>query len=116
MIEIFLMPAKKKAAPKKQKSFEESLWDTATKLRGSVESSDWSGATEATRQGYPEGERGGANQYKHTAKRGSAFSDGRWRRRTPRTVRGAEDNVLSLIFLKLVSWRDFSKAVMEGKS
>ncbi|MGJ8640738.1 MAG: N-6 DNA methylase [Opitutaceae bacterium] len=36
------MPAKKKtAAPKKQKSFEESLWETATKLRGSVESSEY---------------------------------------------------------------------------
>jgi type I restriction enzyme M protein len=40
------MPAKKKAAKKKaakkpEKSFEESLWDTATKLRGSVESSEY---------------------------------------------------------------------------
>lgn len=26
------MPAKKKSAPRKQKSFEESLWDTANKL------------------------------------------------------------------------------------
>ena len=34
------MPAKK-SAPKKQKSFEESLWETATKLRGSVESSEY---------------------------------------------------------------------------
>jgi type I restriction enzyme M protein len=61
------MPAKKKTAaqkaPKKEKSFEESLWDTATKLRGSVESSDWSGATETTRQGCPKGERGGAHQF-----------------------------------------------------
>ena len=123
------MPAKKKTAKKATKpakSFEESLWDTATtamrvsaelesegtpqsvpegqdKLRGSVESSDWSGATKTTRQGCPQGERGGANQYKHTAKRGSAFPDRRWRRRTPRIVRGAEDNVLSLIFLKFVS-------------
>ena len=32
---------KKKSAPKKQKSFEESLWETATKLRGSVESSEY---------------------------------------------------------------------------
>jgi type I restriction enzyme M protein len=62
---------------KPEKSFEESLWDTATKLRGSVESSDWSGATETTRQGCPEGGRGGAHQYKHV--------------------------VLSLIFLKFVS-------------
>ena len=31
-----------KDAPKKQKGFEESLWDTATKLRGSVESSEYS--------------------------------------------------------------------------
>tara|TARA_B110000037_G_C17060044_1_gene481495 strand:+ start:540 stop:689 length:150 start_codon:yes stop_codon:yes gene_type:complete len=29
---------KKKSAPKPSKSFEESLWETATKLRGSVES------------------------------------------------------------------------------
>lgn len=40
------MPAKKtaanKSAPKKPtKSFEETLWDTANKLRGSVESSDY---------------------------------------------------------------------------
>ena len=35
------MPAQKKAASKKAKSFEESLWDTATKLRGSVESSEY---------------------------------------------------------------------------
>ena len=35
------MPAKKKTAPKKQKSFEETLWDTANKLRGSVESSEY---------------------------------------------------------------------------
>ncbi|MEN8853780.1 MAG: type I restriction-modification system subunit M N-terminal domain-containing protein, partial [Akkermansiaceae bacterium] len=75
------MPAKKKsarkAAKKPAKSFEETLWDTANKLRGSVESSDWSGATKTTRPGCPEGERGGANQYKHV--------------------------VLSLIFLKFVS-------------
>jgi len=38
------MPPRKKAAKKSTKSFEETLWDTATKLRGSVESSDWSGA------------------------------------------------------------------------
>ena len=35
------MPAKKKPAPKKSKSFEETLWDTANKLRGSVESSEY---------------------------------------------------------------------------
>lgn len=39
------MPAKKKTpakkATKKQKSFEETLWDTANKLRGSVESSEY---------------------------------------------------------------------------
>jgi len=39
------MPAKKKtarkAAKKPEKGFEESLWDTATKLRGSVESSEY---------------------------------------------------------------------------
>lgn len=52
----------KKSAPKKEKSFEETLWDTANKLRGSVESSDWSGATKTTRQSCPQGERGGANQ------------------------------------------------------
>lgn len=60
------MPQKKKtarkAAKKPAKSFEETLWDTANKLRGSVESSDWSGATERTRQSYPRGERGGAYQ------------------------------------------------------
>jgi len=33
--------AKKKAAPKKTKSFEQTLWDTADKLRGSVESSEY---------------------------------------------------------------------------
>lgn len=32
---------KKKVAPKKQKSFEQTLWDTADKLRGSVESSEY---------------------------------------------------------------------------
>ena len=63
----------KKKAAKPTKSFEESLWDTATKLRGSVESSEWSGATEpewsgdsrrqTTRQGSPQGERGGAHQH-----------------------------------------------------
>ena len=31
----------KKAANKKQKSFEETLWDAANKLRGSVESSEY---------------------------------------------------------------------------
>jgi len=31
----------KKAAPKKQKSFEQNLWDTADKLRGTVSSSDY---------------------------------------------------------------------------
>jgi type I restriction enzyme M protein len=35
------MVKKQTADPKKQKSFEESLWDTATKLRGSVESSEY---------------------------------------------------------------------------
>ncbi|MFC1467401.1 N-6 DNA methylase [Verrucomicrobiota bacterium] len=33
--------AKKKSAAKKQKSFEEALWDSANKLRGSVESSEY---------------------------------------------------------------------------
>lgn len=33
--------AKEKAAPKKTKSFEETLWDSANKLRGSVESSEY---------------------------------------------------------------------------
>jgi len=33
--------AKKKAAPKKQKSMEETLWDSANKLRGTVESSEY---------------------------------------------------------------------------
>ncbi len=34
--------AKKKAAPKKtEKGFEESLWDSANRLRGSVESSEY---------------------------------------------------------------------------
>ncbi len=33
--------AKKSATPKKQKSFEETLWDAANKLRGSVESSEY---------------------------------------------------------------------------
>ena len=90
----------KKAAkkPSKEKSFEESLWDTATKLRGSVESSDWSGATKTTRQGCPEGERGGAHQYSRAE-----------RDRLPQAARrvsaAARINhvVLSLIFLKFVS-------------
>jgi len=50
------------AQSKKEKSFEETLWDTANKLRGSFESLDWSGATKTTRQGCPKGERGDANQ------------------------------------------------------
>jgi type I restriction enzyme M protein len=33
--------AKKAAAPKKQKNFEQTLWDTADKLRGTVESSEY---------------------------------------------------------------------------
>ncbi len=33
--------AKTKAAPKKQKSMEESLWESANKLRGKVESSEY---------------------------------------------------------------------------
>ncbi|MEN8693815.1 MAG: hypothetical protein ABF334_03325, partial [Akkermansiaceae bacterium] len=49
-----------KKAAKPAKSFEETLWDTANKLRGSVESSDWSGATETTHQSCSDGERGGA--------------------------------------------------------
>lgn len=32
---------KRKAAPKPTKSFEETLWDTANKLRGSVESAEY---------------------------------------------------------------------------
>ena len=32
---------KKAAAKKKEKSFEETLWDAANKLRGSVESSEY---------------------------------------------------------------------------
>lgn len=35
------MAVKKKAAKKKQKSFEESLWDSANKLRGSVEPAEY---------------------------------------------------------------------------
>jgi len=35
------MATKRKKAAKKSVSFEESLWDTATKLRGSVESSEY---------------------------------------------------------------------------
>ncbi|PIQ34796.1 MAG: DNA methyltransferase [Zetaproteobacteria bacterium CG02_land_8_20_14_3_00_50_9] len=35
------MAEKRAAAPKKQKSFEQTLWDTADKLRGSVESSEY---------------------------------------------------------------------------
>ena len=85
------MPAKKtalkKSAQKKpSKSFEEALWDTANtamrgiaelksagtpqsvpegqdKLRGSVESSDWSGTRQTTSQGSPKGERGGTHQF-----------------------------------------------------
>ena len=33
--------AKKAAAPKKQKSIEETLWDSANKLRGSIEPSEY---------------------------------------------------------------------------
>lgn len=33
--------AKKTAAPKKQKSIEETLWDSANKLRGSIEPSEY---------------------------------------------------------------------------
>lgn len=93
------MPPKKKsarkAAKKPEKSFEESLWDTATKLRGSVESSDWSGATETTRQGSPKGERGCDHQYSRAE-----------RDRLPMAARRADAEasvnhvVLSLIFLK----------------
>ncbi|MCW8918372.1 MAG: type I restriction-modification system subunit M [Gammaproteobacteria bacterium] len=35
------MADNKKSAPKKQKSFEQTLWDTADKLRGTVESSEY---------------------------------------------------------------------------
>jgi len=35
------MPKAKTSAPKTVKSFEESLWDAANKLRGSVESSEY---------------------------------------------------------------------------
>lgn len=31
----------KRSVPKKQKSFEQTLWDTADKLRGTVESSEY---------------------------------------------------------------------------
>ena len=41
MIISICFMAKKKTASKPAKSFEESLWDTATKLRGSVESSEY---------------------------------------------------------------------------
>jgi type I restriction enzyme M protein len=43
-IDLFQMPTQKKSANKKAKpakSFEETLWDTANKLRGSVESSEY---------------------------------------------------------------------------
>jgi type I restriction enzyme M protein len=90
------MPAKKKTAaqkaPKKEKSFEESLWETATKLRGSVESSDWSGATETTRQGCPQGERGGAHQYflgKFAASEGKL--GGEWSGATSTTRQGCPE-------------------------
>lgn len=33
--------AKKKSSPKAEKSFEEALWDSANRLRGSVESSEY---------------------------------------------------------------------------
>ena len=33
--------AKEKTAPKNNKGFEESLWDSANRLRGSVESSEY---------------------------------------------------------------------------
>jgi len=33
--------AKQKAGPKNDKGFEESLWDSANRLRGSVESSEY---------------------------------------------------------------------------
>lgn len=34
-------PSKSKSAAKNQKSFEQNLWDTADKLRGTVESSEY---------------------------------------------------------------------------
>jgi len=40
-MESFLVMAKKAAKPKQTTSFEESLWDSANKLRGSVESSEY---------------------------------------------------------------------------
>jgi hypothetical protein len=65
------MPPKKrtarKGAKKPEKSFEEFLWDTATKLRGSVESSDWSGATWIPRMRDPKSELGCAHQYEHVS-------------------------------------------------
>jgi type I restriction enzyme M protein len=33
--------AQKKATPKNDKGFEESLWDSANRLRGSIESSEY---------------------------------------------------------------------------
>ncbi|MEO0508564.1 MAG: hypothetical protein AAF065_01750 [Verrucomicrobiota bacterium] len=56
------MPKKNSAPKKPTKSFEETLWDTTNKLRGSVESLDWNVLTKTTRQGCPEGEHAGANQ------------------------------------------------------
>ena len=57
--------AKKRAAAKKarkQKSFEETSWDTANKLRGSLVSSVWSEAGETNRQGCTKSERARANR------------------------------------------------------
>lgn len=44
---------------------ERRLWDAANKLwaNAALKPSDWSGATETTRQGSPKGERGGAHQF-----------------------------------------------------
>lgn len=64
------MPVKRKAASPKDSStatigFEAKLWLAADKLRNNMDAADWSGATKSLPKESPEGERGGAHQYKH---------------------------------------------------
>lgn len=61
------MPAKTKSAAKDSSAtigFEVRLWLTADKLRNNMDAAEPSGASQAA-SGNPDGERGGANQYKH---------------------------------------------------
>ena len=63
------MPAKRKAASPKDSTanlgFEAKLWLAADKLRNNMDAPEPSGARQPARQGSPQGQRGGAEQYKH---------------------------------------------------